>query len=227
METIIGLNQNKKKINIAIIGASGGSFEVYLLLKKINKIYKNLNIVGFYDDNISKCPEIAKKNYLGKFKKIKLKKNILFCTGIGNENNFHEKENIIKSLKINKEFFPNIIDPDIYISDCLKIGYGNVIFSGCYVGLNVVLGDFNLIKPISIISHDCQINSFNIINANCNISGNVKISNLNYFGAGSTVKQDIKIKNKNLIGLGTKIIKDINSNYIIYDKLVSIKNKIY
>lgn len=224
----IGLSQNKKVINLAILGGTGGCYEILALINRISKKYKNIKFEGFFEDNIDSCNSLVKKNYLGNFRQAKdfKNKNLLFCTAIGSEKNFVKKKNKIAMIGISETRYLNIIDPDIDLPEDTKLGYGNIFFRGCYIGKNVSFKNMNLILPNVIVSHDCSFGSYNIINAACNFSGNVIVKNSNYFGANVSVKPYLEIGSKNLFGMSSTLVKNIKDGRKIYDKRFEINHEL-
>ena len=59
-------------------------------------------------------------------------------------------------------------------------GIGNIIFPYCIIEPNAIMGDYNFITSLSIISHDSTIGNNNLI-LHSEIAGDVIVENNNFF----------------------------------------------
>jgi sugar O-acyltransferase (sialic acid O-acetyltransferase NeuD family) len=198
--------------DIAIFGAGGFGREVYLLLSSLNKIKKQWNILGFYDDNISinfgesKVP----LNYLGTLSDLnQIQQKVAIVIALGDPNNVKK---VVAKISNKNLYFPNIVASDSVIYDeNLIIGQGNIITSGCIFTDNIKIGNFNIFNLKTSVGHDVKIGNCNVFNPNSAISGNVEIGDNNFFGLNSSVIQDKKIGSDNKIGAATLIIRNVNN----------------
>lgn len=199
--------------DIAIFGAGGFGREVFLLLQRLNKVKIQWNILGFYDDNpfVSFGGSKIPINYLGTLNDLnKIKNSLAIVIALGNPTNI---KNVTKNISNKNIYFPNIIALDSVIyDDELKIGYGNIITSGCIFTDNITIGNFNVFNLKTSVGHDVKIGNCNVFNPNSAISGNVIIGNNNFFGLNSSVVQDKKIGSDNKIGAATLILRNINDD---------------
>lgn len=202
--------------DIIILGSSGGCLDIYDLIKDINIVKKKYNFVGFLENNKKKIPQKYKKFYLGPFRNAKKFKNAYFATAIGNENNFHNKENILANLQIENKKFHSLIHPTAIIGENVKIGNGTIIHNGTYIGRNCKLGNFLVILPKNIISHDSKIGSFTIVNSSCILAGNVNIKKNCYLGSGVNIRDHVTVKSGILVGMGSLVTKNLSKQKSIY-----------
>lgn len=197
-----------KGLPVVIIGQGGLGKKIEATLKEVNKYAKNnvYDFLGYLDDNDSLK---GNENYLGKIeilKELSNEKLIGVVFGIGNPN---IKKLIYEKIKDTLNIvFPNIIHPNVFIYDDMKMGVGNVIASGVNICTDVKIGDFNFINLSSTIGHDVEIKNFAVINPLVSISGNVMIEDEVLLGTGANVLQNLIIRNKCKIGAGSVITKD-------------------
>jgi sugar O-acyltransferase (sialic acid O-acetyltransferase NeuD family) len=192
---------------IAIYGAGGFGREIACLIKKINEISHEWNLVGFFDDGIEK----GTRNEYG-----------IVLGGLSEVNAFPEElgvviaiaspktvKKIVSNITSDNIFYPNIISPDvIYLDkDNVRMGKGNIICSSCFFSCNVDLGDYNILNGFIPVGHDVKIGNFNSIMPNVKISGEVVIGDRNFLGVGSIILQQIKIGNDTIVGANSLILR--------------------
>ncbi len=198
--------------NIAIYGFGGFGREVACLLKKMNETLPVWNLIGFIDDGV----EVGKENRYGKV-----------LGGIEYLNNYtsdlsvvisianpHSIKKIVANITNPMIDFPNIIAPNVNLfdTDAFTIGKGNIIFWGCRLSCDVVIGDFNLINGAVSLGHDVHIENYNVLGPSTRLSGNCTVGEENQFGVGSIVLQGIKIGNNTKIGIGSVIIRNTTND---------------
>ena len=202
--------------DIAIYGAGGFGREVACLIDLINRIQgETWNLIGFFDDNIPKHTPVSHYGLcLGGISSVNDYPAELHITiAIGNHH-------VVQSIadKITNPFirFPNVIHPDIRISDTatFQIGKGNIIQGHCTMSCNVTIGDFNILNGSIVLGHDVQIGSFNTMMPGVRISGEVTVGNHNFFGVNSIVLQQLKIGKNFKLGAGSVLMTKPKDNML-------------
>ncbi len=202
------INNEWKGLPIVIIGQGGLGKKIEATIKEINKFSKNnvYNFVGYLDDNEGLKET---KNRLGKIEKLEelsQKKLIGVVIAIGNPS---IKKMIYDRIKNYSNLcFPNIVHPNSFMYDDLKIGIGNIITSGVNICTSVRIGNFNLLNLSCTIGHDVKISSYCIINPLASISGNTNLKDEILVGTGANILQNLTIERKCIIGAGALISKN-------------------
>ena len=194
--------------DIVIFGAGGLGREVACLIKRINAVHSEWNLLGFYDDGI---PEGTKNEYgtvLGDVHALAAyNKELSVTIAIGSPNDVRK---IVKILSENKFLkFPNLISPDFNIADLdnYSIGYGNIIQRNCTISCNVHIGNFNILNTGIGFGHDARVGDYNSFMPTVKISGEVTIGARNFFGVGSIVLQQVKVGNGIQLGAGSVLMR--------------------
>lgn len=91
-----------------------------------------------------------------------------------------------------------------------KIGPGNIILPGAFIGPHVELGKCNIIYSNVSLTHHISIGNFNFIASGCVFGGNVKMGDNCFVGLNSTVRNRINIPSYTLIGCASNIVKSID-----------------
>jgi sugar O-acyltransferase (sialic acid O-acetyltransferase NeuD family) len=204
-ENIIYMNMKK----IAIFGAGGLGLEVATLIKHINVIHDEWEIIGFFDDAIAEGKVINNYPVLGGIETLNLWDSQLFLVlALGNPGvKKHVYENIIN----NKVSYPVLIHPSAIIGsrEFISIGKGSIICAGNILTTNIKIGKQVILNLSCTVGHECEVGDFSSIMPACNISGEVKIGEENFWGTGAKVINRKRIGNKVIVGAGAVIIDDI------------------
>lgn len=195
---------------------NGNAREAVSVVKAINQQNKTWNIIGFIDDNSG----FLGKNgcgyrVLGTREKISTYPDAKMLAVPGRPENFHKRDRIIGSLKIDKEHFATLIHPSVQIGVNVNIGYNTLIMAGVVVTANVSVGNHCVILPNTVISHESIIEDNCMIGSNVSISGGVHIKRCSYIGSGTKLIQEITIGEKTLAGLGSVIIKSTEPESVV------------
>jgi len=192
-----------------IIGATGSSAEVALMLTSRNLNVFQHEVEGFVDDD----PRLGGSTVLGikvlgSSKVIANYESFGFTSGIGSEKNFQLRLKILRPYK-------EILVPIKCISTTSSISFKSIIDEGvivsqnCFVGSYSHLEEFVYMMPNSIIGHHSKISAGTIVCSGVTIAGGVQIGSACYIGVGVTIKNDIQISDGILIGSGSNVISDL------------------
>ncbi len=194
--------------NIAIYGAGGFGRETACLLREINESTPTWNLVGFFDDGVTKGTSVGAEKVLGGLDELNASTeplDVLFAIA---------SPAVVKSLSERisntRISFPNVISPSCRLSSprSLRLGKGNLLNFGCTVSCDVELGDFNLFNISTTVGHDVRIGSFNMFMTGARISGEVKIGDENFFGLNSSIHQGISIGNRTTIAGNSFVVRE-------------------
>lgn len=192
---------------VAIFGAGGYGKEIACLIKQINDVKPQWNLIGFFDDGKEKGLQISHYGkVLGGMSELNdYPSELALVISIGNPSLLKGVRERITNDKI---YFPNIIAPTFRISDpeTFTIGEGNILGHGCSVSCDVTIGDFNIFNADIVMGHDAKIGNYNVIMPDIRISGEVEIGDCNLIGVGSIILQQIKVGNNINIGAGAVLM---------------------
>jgi sugar O-acyltransferase (sialic acid O-acetyltransferase NeuD family) len=202
--------------DIVIYGAGGYGREIACLIKRINQITPEWNLIGFLDD---REPIGAKTEYgevLGGLDYInKYPSEISVAIAIGTPSIIQKLVADISNPKVD---FPNLIDPNVEFMDRehVEMGQGNIICLRSTISTNVKFGSFNLLNVAVGVGHDTSFGDYNVVMPNVNISGGVQIGNGNLFGVKSTVLQYLKVGDHVKIGANSLLMRNAKSDNLYF-----------
>lgn len=205
------------KEKIIILGATKYSFMIHDMIESEHKYTILCHTVSKKD--VNKYNNICFKNDTKlvpfeeltscfKYEKIK----ILNTIGYSNMNRTRQAMSE-KCLELGYQLINFISDKAIVSSN--KIGVGNIVFPGAYIGTNVTLGDNNVIYAGSVLTHDITIYNNNFIVANSTIGGEVVINNNCFIGMGAVIKNRLEINDYSLIGAGSYVQRNVGFKQVV------------
>lgn len=197
--------------NIAIIGAGGFGREVKTILDSINKITPTYIFIGFYDDGFKKGEIVNGFPVIGGVSDINaVTDQFSIVVAIGDPKTKHA---IVSKIVNENVDFPNIIHPNVLISDdFVEIGKGNIITAGCIITCNIVIKDFVILNLMCTVGHDTTISSFASFMPSVNISGEVLIHEKVYVGTGAKIINQLEIGENTIVGAGAVVSKSLPEN---------------
>lgn len=195
--------------DIAIFGVGGFGREVLSLIKDINKVNHQYNIIGFFDDGHEKNEIINGYPMLGKTEELnEWPADINIAISVGTP--------IIKKQIVDKLYnphisYPTLIHPNVVIGDTdyVKIGKGCIFCAGSMITTNIEIKDFVILNLGCTVGHDVIINSYAAFMPSCNISGEVLIGEGVYCGTGVKIINQTSIGEYAILGAGAVVTKPI------------------
>ncbi|MBR3753946.1 MAG: acetyltransferase [Clostridia bacterium] len=193
--------------DLVVYGAGGMGRELMWQLNDPKS--EKYNILGFIDDDPEKLgeiingyPVVGDTAWL-----LERSKEICVAVAVGNP---AVRRKIVEKLRANANIsFPNIIAPDVRISEFVKLGEGCIICYANIITVNIEIGDFFLSNRCCTIGHDCVIGDYVTLNPMVSVSGNVTVESGVDIGTGANIIQAKTIGSDSVIGAGAVVVADI------------------
>ena len=201
------MNENTKKA--IIVGAgSVGKFIAY----NPNQFTEKYDFIGFLDDDPSKKgQQIAGIPVLGTLELLPdfIKQNIAVVWGIA----FPKiKASLVEKVKHLDAEFPTLISEKAWISNEVTLGKGCIIYPGCSINYETVVGDFVVMNMNCAIGHNATIADFSSLAPGVNLGGYTSIGKRTDMGIGAATKQFITIGSDCVIGGQAMVVVNIKDN---------------
>ena len=126
--------------------------------------------------------------------------------------NSKDREDIVKQLPVNTQYFTFIHPTAQLMSDDIIIGEGSFIGANSIITCNVEIGNHAILNRGNHIGHDCRIGDYFSAMPGSIVSGNVNLGNKVYLGTNSSIREKITICDDVTIGLNTGVVKDIKES---------------
>lgn len=196
---------------IAILGAGGHGRETAQLIKDINKVQPEWELLGYIDDNEAIHGEI--RNGF----------QVLGATGLLAEDEYKDiyvicgfshpqgkKKAVAQVKKLQPTIrFATLVHPSAVYGDENTIGEGTMICAGSVVTTNVTIGSHVIINYGCTVGHDCTIEDYAAILPGTNLSGNVTIREGVQTGTGTAVIPGIEIGAYTVTGAGAVVTRSL------------------
>lgn len=197
---------------IAIYGAGGFGREVELLIKDINKVRPEYEVIGYLDDSKRPGELVNGKPILGGIEYLNsVDKPLCIALSIADPK---IRQAIVDQTKNPLISFPTLIHPNCVIGDdrFIHVGKGCIICAGSIVTVNIKIKDFVIINLMCTVGHDTVIEDFCSFMPSVNISGEVHVEKGVYVGTGAKIINQIEIGDNTIIGAGAVVTKSLPSS---------------
>ncbi len=191
---------------IVIFGAGGFAKEVFSLIKDINKVKLEYDIVGFYEDNSSK-KELFGHKVFSALSDIPKKSEVSIVIAVGAP----ESRSLVYD-RMTKEGFRicrPIIHPSVIIGDEVTIEDGSVVCANSVITTSVKIQKNCLINLMCTVGHDCVIGEHSVLSPSVSVSGHVEIGKACDIGTGTKIKPHVTISDHIVVGLGSAVVKNL------------------
>lgn len=190
--------------DLIIIGAGGAGKQTYGVIKAINKVSRQWNILGFSG------PKNVGAEIMDGYKNIGTPQEIADRydeVAVVIAEGFPALRKEMKALFVKPGFsFPNIIHPGAEIdSDLVEMGEGNIIMAYTNIDVLVKLGSFNFINTHCLVAHDGIVGDYCVINPGAMVCGGVTLEDEVMIGANATIHQGVKVGSKTVLALGASL----------------------
>ncbi len=201
--------------NLVIYGAGGMAAETAYLVKEINEVKPEYNIVAFvvddkwYQENMDLYGiPIKKREWL-----IENKENIVCSCAIGYPK---DRMRIQEELKRDGVKFINLIHPSVKIYQGVSIGEGCIFALNSLISSGAKIGDGVFLSGLVHIGHDSEVADYVTCFPKSQISGGSKIGTGTLIGAMSFINEKKKIGDFAVVAPGSIVLSNVKSNsYVI------------
>ena len=199
---------------IAIYGAGGLGRETSLLIKQINARSMQWNMLGFYDDAVTRGTTIDRCPILGGVDDLnQLAESLSIIVSISDP---LTRKSVVSRIANKQIHFPSLIHPSCETGDDNnQFGKGCILAAGVILTTGIKLEDFVIINLSSTIGHDVRIGEFSCLMPGCSISGNVHIGRSTMIGTGARILQNLTIGNDCKIGAGAVVTQNFEDGKTI------------
>ena len=183
------------------------AMEMAEIVERINRVSPAWNLLGFFSE----------KDRYEKHRGLTLNG----CRVLGTIGDLEKHPNA--ALAIGNEFkdpFPmeraaTIIDPTAFASRSAKIGKACVIYPGCFIGCNAVLGNRVFSLSGSVINHDDVLEDGVCLCSNVTLAGGVHAEAGVYLGQACAVRQHLRLGKDSFVGMGAVVVTDVPPNAVM------------
>lgn len=183
--------------------------EAIRIIHKIQEHDKNLEFIGFIDNDKSKWEtKVFSYPVFGGIPKVKelTSMGCSICNLVTHDS--ITRFETTKELLANGAKLTNLIHPSVNL-DLVNVGTCVYIQENVILQANVTVGDNSSIHMGSLIGHETKIGNSTFIAHGCNLSGAVNVEDGVFIGTGVSIIPKVKIGKWSIIGAGSVITRDV------------------
>ena len=194
---------------LIIIGAGDFGREAAYIVRRINLVSPEYELIGFVDDGeeyqgktVDGYPVLGRSSYLQTINE----KTYIVCS----INNGRVKQRLVaKALENPALELANVIDPSAVIADDAHLGKGIIIQPFVFVAVNATLCNNVVLNHSAGVGHDDVIGECTTISPGVTVGGHTSTGECCYLGAGCHILQGLSICEDVTIGASASVIRDI------------------
>jgi len=204
--------------DVIIIGAGGHAAEIdeYIAYNHSVTGRKDLNIIGFLDDNPDNYIRYRfSAPLIGGVTNHKVRKGKGYIIAIAG---LKFRRLIVDQYRAEGAHFESFIHASAYVSVSSLLGEGTIIGPNANIGPNVCIGTYTLVNARCSLGHDTNVGNYNVISPNVCFSGFTCVGDENLFGINSATMPGIRIGNRNKIAAGMILDQNIGDDSVIFHR---------
>lgn len=101
-----------------------------------------------------------------------------------------------------------------YISPCVNIGCGSIVFPNTYIGTGCVIKENVLIHAGAKIVEGCVIDSHSFISLGAFVGSRTNVNECCFIGPNAAVSDHLVIGAHSVVGMGAIVLKDVDSHTV-------------
>ena len=183
------------------------AMEMAEIVEQINRVSPAWNLLGFFSEKnrYEKHAGLTLNGYrvLGTIDNLEKHPNAALAVG----NEFKDPFPMERAV--------TIIDPTAFASRSAKIGKACVIYPGCFIGCNAVLGNRVFSLSGSVINHDDVLEDGVCLCSNVTLAGSVYVEAGVYLGQACAVRQHLRLGKDSFVGMGAVVVRDVPPNAVM------------
>jgi sugar O-acyltransferase (sialic acid O-acetyltransferase NeuD family) len=183
------------------------AMEMAEIVERINRVSPTWNLLGFFcEKNVYEKHRGSTLNgyrVLGTIEHLEKHPNAALAIGYGFQDAFP------------MERAATIVDPTAFVSRSVKVGKACVIYPGCFIGYNAVLGNRVFSLSGSVINHDDVLEDGVSLCSNVTLAGSIHVEAGAYLGQACTVRQHLRLGKDSFIGMGAVVVRDVPPNAVM------------
>lgn len=196
---------------LIIIGAGGFGREVVNIVRAIDRVAPQWELVGVSDDQPTQAAIRSLKrsgtSYLGAVQDAirGSHSGTSVVIAIGDPT---IRERVVTKLGVRTNY-PRLVHPDSTIGDGVKLAPGCVIAPGARLSTDISVGRHVHVDQNVTVGHDTVIGDYTRLNPMACVSGGVHLGSSVYVGANATVLQNLHVADHAILGAGAVVVDDV------------------
>ena len=215
------------KHQLVILGAGYGCSEALALIKDLNTLQHEYELIAILDDNEklhnTLVDGVLVEGSLSQWDKYP--EGVKFVFAIGNFKNRLMRYDLLDKLSIPFERFHTLIHPNATIYNNVDIGKGCIIHAGCVVHPQSKIGNHVVIYACSVVGVKNFIGDNALIAASVITATDIKIGTNSFIGTGSIIAPEVELGPGSMVAVGSVVFRDVLPGYCVIGNPAKVYNK--
>lgn len=196
---------------LGIIGCGGMGRKAVQLVKDINLIEPEWELIGFFDDDHATWGKTFEGvKVLGSIGDLNQIAEEFYCVCTISVPKIKRK--VLSKIKNSNIRFARLIHPTAIIAESASLGEDVIIEAFCFVSVGTCLGNHVQLNCYCGIGHDAYVGDYSSLYWAVNLSGYSKVEEDCILGTKTTVIQNVVVGKGAIIGSNSNVIRDIPPN---------------
>lgn len=216
-------------MKLIIVGGKGnGTVVLATVLDMIEQYNRDINFIGFVNNQFDSVKEIDSYPVLGDFNDLQSiceKHDALFINAITSVNTISLlDEKYAAVFPSYKDRMASLIHPSSFISYGVTIGEGVYIGPQNYIGQNAILEDMVFIHAQCYVARDSVMKEFSYLAPQAYIGAEAVVERGVYIGINASIRERVTLEEHCKIGMGAVVVKSTEKEGVYYGTSASKKN---
>jgi acetyltransferase EpsM len=200
---------------IVIFGGRGSGLLVAFAIERMATVSPR-RCLGFLNDVEGRDTRIGGYSFLGSFESWEqLQPDAQFIAPLHKAGAMQHRSNIIRSLRIDRPRWTNVVDPSAVVANDVIHGVGVFVQAGSCVMPGSRIGSHVAIRGGAQVSHDCVVEDFAFVGLNASLCGYSRICEGAHISPGAVIRDGITVGCFSVAGLGAVVTKDVPDRVIV------------
>lgn len=195
---------------LVIVGAGGLGREVLMLVRQLNEMRLQWDVLGFYDDQQpADLERLHDLPYLGTIADLNATTETVYAAvAVGNS---HHRAAVVGRLTSPHLHFATLIHPSVTLRGYqnVQVGPGSIVTQGCVFTCDIVIGRHVLLNLGCTIGHDAVLEDFCSLMPHANVGGEAHLESAVYLGTNATVINKVRVGARTIVGAGAVAVRDL------------------
>jgi len=197
--------------DLVIYGSGGHAREVRQLVEDLNEQRRAWNLLGFLDDDPSRWGlELHGLPVLGGLDWLTCRPSVAVAAGVGVP--AARRLIVRRVMNLGAREFPVLVHPRAWLGRHVSLGEGTIIFAGCLLTTDVVVGRHCVMNLGCTVSHDARIADYVTLAPRTSVCGRASIGEGCDLGVGCSVIQGVTVGAWTIVGAGAAVVRDLPPN---------------
>ena len=195
---------------LLLVGAGGFARETLELVRAINRLTPEWEIIGLLDDDAATHGRnIHGVEVIGPSAAVDDHPDALVTACVASPDDPLRRLALVSRLDLDPERYATLVHPAAVVPASASLGPGTVLHATTVLTADIELGAHVAVMPAVVLTHDDVVGDGVTFGAGARIAGGVTIERGAYVGAGALVRERLTVGAGAVVGMGAVLTKPV------------------